>query len=82
MKEFMLVFRSSMQNEEVFAKQSPEQMQTELAKWNTWMAGIAQQGKLIGGQPLYPQCASEFQWSGRAADSSSGKTRNAGSEHV
>jgi hypothetical protein len=55
MKEFMLVFRSSVQNEEVFAKQSPEQMQAELAKWNTWMGGIAQQGKLIGGQPLYPQ---------------------------
>ena len=55
MKEFMLVFRSSMHNEEVFANQSPEEMQAELAKWNTWMAGIAQQGKLIGGQPLYPK---------------------------
>jgi len=55
MKEFMFVFRSSKQNEEVFANQSPEQMQVELAKWNAWMAGIAQQGKLIGGQPLYPQ---------------------------
>jgi hypothetical protein len=55
MKEFMFVFRSSVQNEEVFAQQSPEQMQAELGKWNTWMGSIAQQGKLIGGQPLHPQ---------------------------
>ena len=55
MKEFMFVFRGSMQNEEAFANQSPEQMQAEMAKWNTWMGNIAKQGKLIGGQPLYPQ---------------------------
>jgi hypothetical protein len=54
MKEFMLVFRSSQQNEEIFANQSPEQLQAELAKWNTWMGHIAHDGKLIGGQPLYP----------------------------
>jgi hypothetical protein len=54
MKEFMFVFRGEQRNEEAFAKQSPEQMQAELAKWNTWMSGIAQQGKLIGGQPLHP----------------------------
>jgi hypothetical protein len=54
MKEFMYVFRSSIENEEAFAKQSPEQMQAELGKWNTWMNGIALQGKLIGGQPLFP----------------------------
>jgi hypothetical protein len=54
MKEFMFVFRSSRQSEEAFANQSPEQMQVELAHWNTWMGSIAQQGKLIGGQPLYP----------------------------
>jgi hypothetical protein len=55
MKEFMFVFRGSVQNEEVFANQSPEQMQAEMAKWNTWMGTIAQQGKLIGGQPLSPK---------------------------
>ncbi len=54
MKEFMLVFRSLKQNEEAFAQQSPEQMQAELAKWNAWMADIAGNGKLVGGQPLYP----------------------------
>ena len=54
MKEFMLVFRSSVQSEEIFASQSPEQMQAELGKWNDWMSTIAKQGKLVGGQPLYP----------------------------
>ena len=55
MKEFMLVFRGSMQNEEAFARQTPEQMKAEMTKWQSWMGGIAQQGKLVGGQPLHPQ---------------------------
>lgn len=55
MKEFMLVFRGARQNEEAFARQSPEQMQAEMAKWNNWMAVIAKDGKLVGGQPLHPQ---------------------------
>jgi len=54
MKEFMLVFRGARQNEEAFAKQSPEQMQAEMAKWNNWMGQIDKAGKLGGGQPLYP----------------------------
>ncbi len=54
MKEFMFVFRGDMQNEEAFARQSPEQMQAEMTKWNNWMGSIAKDGKLIGGQPLYP----------------------------
>src|SRR5260370_41554414 len=55
MKEFMVVFRGSVQKEEALANQSPEEMQKEMARWNNWMGNIAQQGKLIGGQPLYPQ---------------------------
>lgn len=54
MKEFMFVFRGSVQNEETFANQSPEEMQAELKKWTNWMDGIAKKGQLIGGQPLMP----------------------------
>lgn len=55
MKDFMLVFRNSVKNQEVFANQSPEQMQAEMALWNAWMGKLAAQDKLIDGQPLYPQ---------------------------
>jgi hypothetical protein len=54
MKDFMLIFRDSMQAEEQFANNSPEQMQAEMEKWNIWMGGLASQGKLIGGEPLFP----------------------------
>lgn len=55
MKDFMLVFRGSVQSEEAFANQSPEQMQAEMEKWNHWMGDLAQKGKLVGGQPLFPE---------------------------
>jgi hypothetical protein len=55
MKDFMLVFRNSPQSQEQFANQSPEQMQAEMALWNTWMNKLATQDKLMGGEPLYPQ---------------------------
>jgi hypothetical protein len=55
MKEFMLVFRGPKENDEAFVNQSPQEMEKEMAKWNTWMGDIAQQGKLIGGQPLFPE---------------------------
>jgi hypothetical protein len=54
MKDFMLLFRGSVQSEETFANQSPEQMQAELAKWGKWMGSLAQQGKLGGGEALIP----------------------------
>jgi hypothetical protein len=37
MKDFMLVFRSNVSSEEAFANQSPEEMQAEMEKWNSWM---------------------------------------------
>jgi hypothetical protein len=55
MKEFMLVFRGSKESEEAFALKTPEEMNAEMTKWQSWMGNIAQQGKLVGGQPLYPQ---------------------------
>lgn len=54
MKDFMLVFRNSVQSQEAFANQSPEQLQAEMALWQSWMGNIAQQNKLIDGQPLFP----------------------------
>jgi hypothetical protein len=54
MKEFMYIFRGTLQNEEAFAKSTSGQMDAEMQKWNTWMGDLAQKGKLIGGQPLFP----------------------------
>ena len=55
MKEFLYIFRGAKLNEEAFANLPPEQMQGEMQKWNTWMGDLAQKGKLVGGQPLFPQ---------------------------
>ncbi|NBP68478.1 MAG: hypothetical protein EBR30_26450 [Cytophagia bacterium] len=55
MKDFMLVFRNSLKNQEQFVNQSPEQMQAEMALWNVWMNKLAEQNKLIGGEPLLPE---------------------------
>lgn len=44
MKEFVLVFRNSVDPN---AKPSPEQMQQVLTNWMNWMGGIAAQGKLV-----------------------------------
>lgn len=52
MKDFMLIFRDSLQSEERFANLSPEQMQAELAQWGVWMGALAQQGKLGSGEAL------------------------------
>jgi hypothetical protein len=54
MKDFMLVFRGSVENEEAFARKSPQEMQAEMALWQVWMEEIAKQGKMVGGQPLFP----------------------------
>lgn len=51
----MLIFRSNVQSEEAFAQASPEEMQAEMAKWNHWMGDLAGQGKLVGGEPLFPE---------------------------
>ncbi len=55
MKEFMYIFRGSIQNERDFVNLSPAQMEAEMKKWNKWMGDLAQKGKLISGQPLLPE---------------------------
>ena len=55
MKEFMYIFRAPVQTEEAFVKLSQKEIDAEMKKWNHWMGNLAQAGKLIGGQPLFPQ---------------------------
>jgi hypothetical protein len=52
MDKFMLLFRNTPMSEEAFSSMSPEAMQAELEKWNTWIGGIAAQGKLVGSEAL------------------------------
>jgi len=54
MEKFMLIFRNEMEVESMYENFSPEEMQAELEKWNTWIGGIAAQGKLIATDALQP----------------------------
>ncbi len=54
MNKFMLVFRGTTASEADYQDMSPEAMQAELQKWNTWIGGIAAQGKLSGTDALLP----------------------------
>lgn len=54
MNKYMLLFRGSVPNEDAFQNLSPEDLQAEIQKWQTWIGGIAAQGKLIGSDALYP----------------------------
>lgn len=54
MDKYMLLFRSEVPNEDAFQNLSPEDLQAEIQKWNSWIGGIAAQGKLIGSEALYP----------------------------
>jgi hypothetical protein len=53
MEKFLLLFRNSLAQETTFQEMSPEAMQAEVAKWNTWIGGIAAQGKLISTEALH-----------------------------
>lgn len=48
MKDYLLLFRGGLD----YSKASPEQLQQSMQKWRSWMDGLAQQGKLSGGQRL------------------------------
>jgi hypothetical protein len=54
MKEFMYIFRNTKEAEEAYASMSPQELENDMKYWNEWMGKLAQQGKLIGGQPLLP----------------------------
>jgi hypothetical protein len=53
MKDYMYIFRNPVSEQDAFVHQSPEQMQAEMEKWTAWMTRLAEQGKLVGGQPLF-----------------------------
>ena len=44
MKEFLLVFRADVKNNE---QPSPQQMQAMMTDWQDWMGGLAAQNKLV-----------------------------------
>ena len=50
----MLIFRNEMELESTYENFSPEEMQAELQRWNTWIGGIAAQGKVVATDALYP----------------------------
>lgn len=54
MGKFMLLFWNQATSEETFMRQSPEDRQAEMAKWNAWIGGVAAQGKLVGTEALLP----------------------------
>lgn len=49
MKEYMFIIRGG---DDYGATLSPEELQAHMQKWQNWMGGLAQQGRLVGGQPL------------------------------
>ncbi|MCY7349638.1 MAG: hypothetical protein LH606_03100 [Cytophagaceae bacterium] len=50
----MLIFHNTRSQEDSFAELSAEAIQAEIAKWNTWIGGIAAQGKFILTEGLLP----------------------------
>ena len=54
MKDFLLIFRDTLANTEAYAKLSPAELEADMQLWNAWMNGLAESGKLVGGQPLLP----------------------------
>ena len=54
MDKFLLLFHNTTYDEAYWDK-SPEALQAELAKWNTWIGGIAAQGKLVSAEALRPE---------------------------
>ncbi|GAB3902919.1 YciI family protein [Larkinella knui] len=55
MEKFMLIFHGQRMDETMFQALSPEDFQAEIEKWNTWIGGIAAQGKLVGTEGLLPE---------------------------
>ncbi len=55
MEKYLLLFRNTTVSETRYQEMSPEDMQAELDKWNSWIGGIAAQGKLLGAEALEQQ---------------------------
>jgi hypothetical protein len=49
MSEFLMLFRGGKGRS---LQESPEKWQAHMQKWAQWMGGLAEQGKMLGAQPL------------------------------
>ncbi len=49
MQDYMFIIRGG---DDLATMKSPEEMQAHMQDWQKWMGGLAEQGKLVGGQPL------------------------------
>lgn len=54
MEKFLLIFHNSVNAEATFQNQSPEELQAEIEKWNTWIGHIASKGKMLSSEGLLP----------------------------
>jgi hypothetical protein len=50
----MYIFRNTKEAEEAYVKMSPKEFEADMKNWNEWMGRLAQNGNLVGGQPLLP----------------------------
>lgn len=57
MKEFLYIFRGGDSRQ---LNKTPEEMQVHMKKWGAWMGQMAEEGKLVRGEPL--------QWEGKVWD--------------
>ncbi len=55
MKDYLLIIRGG---EDIQELKSPEEMQAHMERWGAWMGGLAEQGKMLGGQPLMNEARS------------------------
>jgi len=65
MKDFMLLIRGGEMDE---TNSSPEQMQAHMADWQKWMGGLAEQGILLGGEPLHNEGKTLFEYGKKVVD--------------
>jgi len=49
MNKFLYLIRGG---DEMMAAMSPEEVQAHMEEWNVWMQGLAEQGRLVDGEPL------------------------------
>lgn len=64
MKDFMLLIRGGDEP----GDKSPEEMQAHMADWQKWMGGLAEQGILVGGEPLHAEGKTLFENGKRVMD--------------
>ncbi len=49
MNQYLFIIRGG----EDMSTKSPEEMQAHMKDWEVWMGGLAQEGKLVAGEPLH-----------------------------